>query len=211
LPNFAATLPARGLTRLYNPEFKAWADMKTRCYNKNYKRFDDYGGRGIRISKRWFHSFRSFLIDMGPRPSKIHSLDRINNDGNYTKKNCRWATDKQQCRNNRRNIILEHEGEKHCMAEWSAIKGIRADTIYTRIKRGWSISDALNYPERARLIAGAATYTHEGITKTVRQWAKKLFARPGIVDERLRMGWSVEKALFTPVLKTWIRHNGKPV
>ncbi|MBW1848840.1 MAG: hypothetical protein JRJ27_17250 [Deltaproteobacteria bacterium] len=81
-------------------EHRAWIDMRQRCLNKNHDRYNDWGGRGIEICERW-DSFEKFIEDMGSRPTKKHSLDRINNDGDYELSNCRWATIKQQ-QNNRR-------------------------------------------------------------------------------------------------------------
>ena len=84
------------------PEYRAWRGMKARCTNPNGHKFKDYGGRGIAICERWQHSFEGFLADMGPRPSSEHSLDRIDNNGNYEPGNCRWATRLQQMQNQRR-------------------------------------------------------------------------------------------------------------
>ena len=84
-------------------EFHSWQSMKQRCLDKNYDHYADYGGRGIKICKRWLKSFQNFYADMGPRP-KGHSLDRYPNpDGNYEPKNCRWATPFQQRWNRRKN------------------------------------------------------------------------------------------------------------
>ena len=83
------------------PEFSVWQGIKKRCYNKNESRYKDYGGRGIQICRRWKDSFVNFLDDIGERPSKNHSIERINNDGDYTKGNCRWATLKEQSSNKR--------------------------------------------------------------------------------------------------------------
>jgi hypothetical protein len=82
-------------------EYRAWVNMRQRCYNQNNTKYDDYGARGIKVCDRWFHSFKNFLADMGYKPSPEYSLDRRNNDGNYEPKNCRWATRKVQ-RNNAR-------------------------------------------------------------------------------------------------------------
>lgn len=84
------------------PEYRSWDHMKQRCLNPKNHAFKDYGGRGIRICKRWLKSFTCFLEDMGPRPLN-RSLDRINVNGNYTPSNCRWATSKQQMNNRRDN------------------------------------------------------------------------------------------------------------
>jgi hypothetical protein len=81
-------------------EYDTWKSMVRRCTNPNFKRWADYGGRGITVCKRWRHSFPNFLNDIGERPPGM-SLDRRDNDGNYTKRNCRWATPKMQRANQR--------------------------------------------------------------------------------------------------------------
>lgn len=77
--------------------------MLSRCYNKNSHNYRRYGERGIKVCKRW-QEYENFLIDMGRRPGKGYSIDRINNDGNYEPGNCRWATAKQQANNQRKRV-----------------------------------------------------------------------------------------------------------
>lgn len=84
------------------PEYRAWVGLRDRCNNKRNKDWKDYGGRGIRVCKRWQRSFVAFYADMGRRPSARHSIDRIDNDGDYKPSNCRWATQSVQIRNRRR-------------------------------------------------------------------------------------------------------------
>lgn len=97
--------------------YKVWSAMKGRCNNPNDKKFADYGGRGIRVCDRW-KSFENFLEDMGEAPDGM-SIDRVDNNGHYSPENCRWATQKEQARNTRRNIFLTINGETLCAMEWS--------------------------------------------------------------------------------------------
>ena len=81
------------------PEHSTWKDIRQRCNNENRKEYHRYGGRGIFVCARWMNSYEAFLEDMGRRPSKKHSIDRIDNDDNYKPSNCRWATKTEQSRN----------------------------------------------------------------------------------------------------------------
>ena len=85
------------------PEYHAWQGLKGRCLNPSNEDFAHYGGRGIKVCARWQSSYENFLADMGRKPSPEHSLDRINNDGNYEPGNCRWATYTEQNNNRRKN------------------------------------------------------------------------------------------------------------
>jgi hypothetical protein len=128
------------------PERYAWASMKGRCTNPNHPNYRYYGGRGIVVCDRWMHSFRAFLADMGPRPSKDHSLDRIDNDGPYSPENCRWATRKTQQRNSGRAGRIEYQGRIVSYIELAEILQMRWGTIYQRIRAGWSIEEIIAKP-----------------------------------------------------------------
>lgn len=89
------------------PEYYSWSAMKQRCSNYKHVKYKDYGGRGIKVCARWEKSFKNFINDMGLKPTKRHTIDRIDVNGNYEPKNCRWATPKQQRANQRNNNDLE--------------------------------------------------------------------------------------------------------
>jgi hypothetical protein len=94
----------------YTPEYQALHNIKDRCYNPKNKRYKHYGGRGIKVCKRWLgkDGYVNFVKDLGKRPSAKHSIDRINNDGNYTPANCRWSNIFQQ--NANRSICVDYPG-----------------------------------------------------------------------------------------------------
>ena len=134
------------------PEYESWHSMIQRCHTPTCTAYPLYGGRGIRVCKRWRDSFKNFYADMGPRPFST-SLDRIDNNGNYCPGNCRWATHKEQCNNTRRNRKITHDGQTLSITQWEVQLGFSRNTIFGRLALGWAIHDALTkpvLPHRAR-------------------------------------------------------------
>lgn len=130
------------------PEFRAWSGAKNRCCNTNNKDYYNYGARGIRMCEEWLHDFPAFLEHIGPQPpqpeGKIeYSLDRIDNNGNYEPGNVRWAMAEQQSRNRRNNRIIEFDGKALCLTDWARHLGIPINTLWMRLKAGWSARRAL--------------------------------------------------------------------
>lgn len=124
-------------------EYNIWSSMKARVSNPKSCHFALYGGRGITVCERWKNSFEAFLADMGPRPSKSHSIDRINTDGNYEPSNCQWSTPLQQNNNRRCNIILTYQGITLTASQWALRLSINPKTILRRIRNGWDAEKAL--------------------------------------------------------------------
>lgn len=115
------------------PEYYAWINMRTRCFNKNYKDFQDYGGRGITVCERWKDNFHNFLEDMGARPFEKYSLERIDVNGNYEPLNCKWADVYEQA-NNKRNIkYYECNGVRLNLQGWANYFGANQANVMARI------------------------------------------------------------------------------
>lgn len=165
----------------YPREYRSWHAAKSRSFNLNNDRWASYGGRGITMCPEW-ENFERFLSDMGPRPEGT-SLDRIDNDGPYSKENCRWATAKQQQRN-RRAVVKLVPGK--CIAECAEETGLPYGTLQTRITRGWDVNRALTEPVNVKSESFSAKLRAMGLPYAA-------------VTTRLRRGWSMERALSTPI------------
>lgn len=126
-------------------EYQSWENMIQRCTNPKNKQWKDYGGRNIKVCKRWLHSFPNFLEDMGKRPPRC-TLERRNNNKGYSKKNCEWVTRKEQNRNKRNNHLITCFGKTQLLIEWSEETGIPDYVIRWRIKHGWTPERALTEP-----------------------------------------------------------------
>lgn len=126
-----------------HPLYGLWSSMLTRCYNKSHNSYKHYGGRGIKVCDRWLpenKGFENFLKDMGPRPSPKHTIDRIDNDGNYSPENCRWATPRQQGSNKRTSIVLFYKGVRVPALDVCDATGLKYQTLSHQLKKGYDIN-----------------------------------------------------------------------
>ena len=124
------------------PVYMVWRNMRGRCLNKNHKAYDDYGGRGIGISKEW-EKFEVFFAEMGDRPSSKHTLERRDNMSGYSRENCYWATMLEQGRNKRNNRIIEFAGIRLCLSQWAEKLGLTKNTIQARLRKRLAIKHVL--------------------------------------------------------------------
>lgn len=117
------------------PIYHVWRSMLQRCYSPKVAGFHRYGGRGIKVCKRW-HTFVNFYADMGDRPSGM-TLERVNNEVGYRPDNCIWAT--QAVNNNNRStcVLISHRGATLTAKQWSEKTGIPDCTILKRLRKGW--------------------------------------------------------------------------
>lgn len=127
--------------------YRIWSGMKRRCYSESDRNYKRYGARGIKICDEWrsdFLVFQAWALSHGYRDDL--SIDRIDNDGDYTPDNCRWTTKKVQNNNRRTNSMITYSGETHTAAEWSEMTGINAATLAQRNRNGWSGKECIETP-----------------------------------------------------------------
>ena len=114
--------------------------MIRRCNEEQHYNYKNYGGRGIKVCERWMSDFWNFVEDMGEKPSQAYSLDRIDNDGNYSPDNCKWSTSKEQNNNRRGRVNITYNGKTQSLSEWSRETGIKRVTLQKRLERNPDIS-----------------------------------------------------------------------
>ena len=137
-------------------EYEIYTSAKKRCEVETCARYDDYGGRGIRFE---FASFEEFVAHMGPRPSLKHSLDRIDNDGHYEPGNVHWATDADQARNKRNNVLITIGGVTKIQHDWARQYGIKHQVIWDRRNRNWCDECSVSVP----VGGGTCIHRHDNV------------------------------------------------
>ncbi len=169
--------------------------MRTRCLNPRDRGWKNYGGRGIRIARRW-SDFAAFLADMGPKPGPEYSLDRIDVNGHYGPDNCRWARRREQALNRRATVYLTVNGERLPLAIWAERHGQELELVRRRLRAGWPVLEALTTAPNARPPKRPLVWKG-------RQWTERALARAagvgrGQLRDRLARGESIEQALSRP-------------
>lgn len=168
-----------GMTR--TTEYTIYHGIKQRCFNVKDESYPAYGGRGITVCARWVESFKNFIADMGMRPSKNHSIDRIDNDKGYSPDNCRWATNKVQSRNKRSNRIYTVDGITCTVMDHCLRLGLDHATVSSRIKRGYTLEESFTHARKPRRINGRQVggknniNSYKGVVKSKK--SKKFEAR----------------------------------
>lgn len=132
-----------GMTR--TPTYRSWQEMRVRCADPTSISYPNYGGRGIKVCKRWAR-FENFLADMGVRPEGL-SLDRRNTAKNYIPSNCKWSSRTEQNRNKRSNVVVSYRGKRRCLSEWCELLSLPYPRVYYRIViNKWATARAFETP-----------------------------------------------------------------
>lgn len=182
--------------------YKIWGCMKSRCscQNKSDPNYWNYYLRGIKVCEEWVRSFKSFrewAIQNGY--SEKLTLDRKDNDGNYTPSNCRWATRKVQSNNTRRNVMIDYNGKVQSISDWANEFGINQSTLYHRVTRyGIPFDEAISFFIKRKVRLDTRMATVGGVTKTIREWAQQFGIDRSVIVSRLNKGWDDERAITTP-------------
>lgn len=131
-----------------HPVYSTWHAMIQRCYNPRCGSWERYGGRGITVCRKWLHSFKAFWGDMAPSHKAGLEIDRKNSEGNYTPRNCRWATRTQNSRN-RKNSLTRTKGFPKDFFDIVTSRGLSRKCFYSRVNLGWSWDEIINTPLRS--------------------------------------------------------------
>lgn len=180
--------------RRHSTEYNTWAGMKMRCLNPNNPKYPRYGGRGITICAEWVADFGAFFNDMGPRPSPAHTLDRIDNDGNYEPSNCRWALPKAQSNNRSTTRQFTYKDCTGTLYDIAAYTGVPRRLLRFRLDLGWDLTRAVEQPAHA----DEHHVTFNGKTQSLAAWGRETGLGGACISERLRKGWCVRDALTLP-------------
>lgn len=133
----------------YRNLFFVWCGIKQRCFYKNHICYKNYGGRGITMCDEWLNDYSIFKKwSLNNNYKYGLKIDRINNNGNYEPNNCRWVSNKENCRNTRKNKTIFYNNEHHCISEWCEIYNISASLFYNRKKLGWDLDKIFNTKKR---------------------------------------------------------------
>ncbi len=123
--------------------YSIWRNMINRCTLESSAHYANYGGRGIVVTQRWLESFEAFYADMGDPPSTAHTIERRDSNGHYSPDNCKWAIQEEQQNNRTNNRLIECDGRRQTLSQWSKERNLHRSTISTRLSLGWPVSQAL--------------------------------------------------------------------
>ncbi len=146
---FIQSVRSHGLT--HSPEWRCWMAIRSRCNNPNNQEFSNYGGRGIKVCRRWNNSFLNFLADMGRKPDPSYTIERINVNRGYSPENCKWIPLKEQYWNMRKTKYVFYEGKRVALGILykMAPRPITYNAFRGRIRKGWDLNDALTLSKGA--------------------------------------------------------------
>jgi hypothetical protein len=186
--------------------YRAWRNMKSRCFNPNTPKYKNHGGRGITVCEQWmdYLNFHKWAMSNGYNDNL--TLERKDNNGNYEPSNCTWASYGQQNINRRNTHLVTYRGETRPLIEWADILGLKQSTLRCRLDDyNWDVEKAFSEPTGKHRHRAAIEY--RGKTQSLREWSKELGIPYKALHARLfSRGWDIDKA-FNQTLRR-INHDG---
>lgn len=193
-----------------HPLYAVWSGMKQRCNNPNSSAYKNYGGRGIKICSEWQDNFVAFFdwsMNIGGYQEGL-TLDRIDNNKDYSPENCRFVSMKVQNNNRRDNRLITFEGQTKTLAEWAELLGISASALGRRLNNpNWSLNQAMT--QAVHPVEHFIEWNGEVHSKT--EWAELYGIPIAVLDTRLRLGWPIDRALLEPINKNLSRKSIRTV
>jgi hypothetical protein len=202
--------------------YNSWYGLKRRCRCPKQTGYERYGGRGISYDPKW-ETFEGFYADMGDRPGRGYDLDRIDNNGNYCKENCRWVTHLENCKNRsgrRPTRLYTFNGKTMCIKDWAKEIGISPASLQKRLNKNWPLEIALSpekhdggdrskhvtpteSPTKGKTVRNknARFITIDGVTKTYTEWELEKGLSKGLISKRLQQGRTPYEAVMNPTRK----------
>jgi hypothetical protein len=179
-----------------HPLYNCWQSMWARCTKRHNPSYKNYGGRGIKVCDRW-RNVQNFITDMGEKPTPKHSIERKNNDGDYTPENCKWSTRIEQNRNSRKNVFILLNGQKKTLKEWATHLGISSSILSKRLKaQNGNTLDAFFGP----------FLEFNGKSQRLSEWAVELGISASILYGRLSRRWPIRRILYAPIQNPKTQH-----
>lgn len=169
--------------------YRMWNGMMQRCYTTTVRSYPLYGGRGIAVCRQWRNDPMAFVLWAEKQPgSETLSIDRINPNGNYTPRNCRFASVTEQARNRRSNLLITREGSTKCLAAWCEELGLDLRVVSARLKRGQTVQEAFQPIPPG---SSPVNLTVNGRTMKAEEWAAEVGVSVSTIYQRLQKGQSI--------------------
>ncbi len=179
-------------------KYATYLSILRRCYDTECKAYQTYHARGVTVAEEWLHAvdgYKKFAAHLGPKPSSLHSVDRVDNNRGYEPGNVRWATMKEQMRNTSVNRIIEAFGKKQCVADWAEEFKMVEQVLRGRLWKGWSPELALTIPVGDSKYSQPHFINLDGMEEHLHVVAKRYNISPNTLKSRLAKGIDTATAI----------------
>lgn len=194
-----------------HPLYPVWRRMIYRCYAKSGPRYAEWGGRGIRVDDLFLENFYAFVDEIGPRPTPAHSIDRIDNAGNYAPGNIRWSLPREQTLNSSQVVMLTYNGKTQCLKDWADELGFSYKCITKRWQSGKTVEEILLPPsKKPDKTPEPRGWVDNGKWLSIEEVSKKYSLPKKTLVRRYEHGWDLERSITQNIRQTvFVELNGE--